>query len=94
MTVIPTRSQRIEARTTPDVLDLVRRAADLQGRSLSDFVVAAAEQAARRVIAEDHSLRLSAADQTRFVESLLAPAPPTPAMARALAHHRRLIGEE
>lgn len=88
-----TRSERIEARTTPDVLSLVRRAAELQGRSVSDFVVSAAEQAARAAIADEHVLRLSAEDSRRFVEALLSPPEPTPAMARAFEHHRRLLGD-
>lgn len=88
-----TRSERIEARITPDVLSLVRRAAELQGRSVSDFVVSAAEQAARAAIADEHVIRLSAEDTRRFVEALLAPPEPTPAMARAHERYRRLLGE-
>lgn len=89
-----TRSERIEARTTPDTLAIVRRAAEIQGRSISEFVVSAAEQAARRAIEDEQIIRLSAAEQVRFVEALLNPPPPAPAMLRALEHHRRLIGEQ
>ncbi len=87
------RSERIEARATPDVLALVRRAAEMQGRSVSDFVVSAAEQAARQAILEGQVIRLSVEDQERFVESLLSPAPPTPAMERAFQHRRRLLNQ-
>ncbi len=89
-----TRSERIEARTTPDTLAIVRRAAEIQGRSISEFVVSAAEQAARRTIEDEQIIRLSAAEQVRFVEALLNPPAPAPAMLRALEHHRRLIGEQ
>jgi uncharacterized protein (DUF1778 family) len=85
------RSERIEARATPDVLALVRRAAEIQGRSVSDFVVSAAEQAARQAILEGEIIRLSVEDQGRFVDSLLSPATPTPAMERAFQHRRRLL---
>ena len=88
-----TRTERIEARTTPDTLAIVRRAAEIQGRSISEFVISAAEQAARKTLEEEQIIRLSAADQRRFVEALLNPAPPAPAMLRALGHHRRLFGE-
>mgnify|MGYP000511749545 CR=1 FL=1 len=37
-----TRTARVEARIAPDALAVVRRAAELQGRSVSDFLVAAA----------------------------------------------------
>lgn len=88
-----TRSERIEARTTPDTLALVRRAAEIQGRSISEFVVSAAEDAARRTIEETQIVRLSAADQVRFVAALLDPGQPTPAMQRAFEHRRRLLGD-
>lgn len=41
------RTARIEARIAPEVLAVVKQAAELEGRSLSDFVVAAAHEAAR-----------------------------------------------
>jgi uncharacterized protein (DUF1778 family) len=87
------RSARIEARIAPDALAVVKRAAELQGRSISDFVVAAAQEAANRTIEETHNVRLSIEDQRRFVELLLKPKPLSPAMKRAKAAHARLIRE-
>ena len=46
------RTARIEARIAPGALLLVKRAAELQGRSISDFVVAAAQEVAHRTIDE------------------------------------------
>ena len=88
-----TRSERIEARTTPDVLALVRQAAEMQGRSVSDFVTSAAEEAAKRTIEETQIIRLSAEDQKRFVEALLNPPAPTPAMRRAFDNRKNLFGD-
>ena len=88
------RSERIEARIAPDMLATVRRAAEMQGRSVSDFVVTAAEQAARKTIEDLSLVRLSAEDQLRFVEALLDDdAQPAPAMERAAERHRRLLAE-
>ena len=88
------RSERIEARIAPDMLATVRRAAEMQGRSVSDFVVTAAEQAARKTIEDLSLVRLSADDQLRFVEALLSEtAQPAPAMERAAERHRRLLSE-
>jgi uncharacterized protein (DUF1778 family) len=78
-----TRSERIEARIMPDALAVVRHAAELQGRSLSEFVVAAAEEAARKTIEDTQVIRLSVEDQQRFVDLLLNPPPPAPALQRA-----------
>ena len=94
MAATATRTARIEARVTPEALALVRQAAEIQGRSLSEFVVSAAEAAARAALEENGSIiRLSPEDQARFVETLLNPRPISPAMKRAQAHHKRLVGE-
>ncbi|HZR99903.1 MAG TPA: DUF1778 domain-containing protein [Chloroflexota bacterium] len=85
------RSARIEARIAPEALAVVKRAAALQGRSVSDFVVAAAQEAAHRAIEEASIIRLTVEDQQRFVGLLLDPPPPAPALQRAREAHARLI---
>jgi len=89
----PNRTARIEARIAPGVLAVVQRAAEIQGRSVSDFVVAAAQEAAHRTIEETHIIRLSVEDQRRFVDLLLNPPEPSPALKRAKKAHDRLIRE-
>jgi len=85
------RTARIEARIAPDALAVVKRAAEIQGRSVSDFVVAAAQEAAHRTLDEATLIRLSAEDQRRFVDLLLTPPPLAPALERAREAHARLI---
>ena len=87
-----TRSARIEARLTPDALTVIKRAAEIQGRSVSDFVVAAAQEAAHRAIEETQLIRLSVEDQRAFVEAILDAPPLAPALERAIERHRRLVG--
>lgn len=86
-----TRSTRLEARISPDGLAVVKRAAEMQGRSVSDFVVAAAQNAAQKAISDVQVLRLSLADQRAFAAALIQPAEPPPALRRAKATLRRLI---
>jgi uncharacterized protein (DUF1778 family) len=86
-----TRSTRLEARLSPETLATVRRAAEIEGRSVSDFVVDAAQKAAQRTIAGTRIIRLSVADQRRLAEALARPPKPAPALRRARAAHRRLI---
>lgn len=86
-----TRTARIEARIAPEALAVVRRAAEIQGRSVSDFVVAAAQEAAQRTVAEVEVIRLSREAQEQFVSLLLNPPPPSGALNRALKRHRELI---
>jgi uncharacterized protein (DUF1778 family) len=87
----PTRTARLEARIAPDALAVVKRAAELQGRTVSDFVVAAAQDAAQRTIEETQIIRLSVADQRAIAHAILNPPPLTPAMERAIARHYSLI---
>ena len=90
---VPGRTARLEARITPDALAVVRRAAELQGRSVSDFVVAAAQEAANRTIEETQIIRLSVEDQRAFAEAILHPPAPSPALIRAAEAHRQLVRE-
>ena len=87
----PNRTARIEARIAPDALAVVRRAAELQGRSVSDFVVSAAQEAATRTIEEAQIIRLSVEDQRAIAAAILTPPPLTPAMERAIVRHRKII---
>ena len=87
------RKARLEARIAPKALAIVRRAAELQGRSVSDFVVAAAHEAAQRAIEEAQFIRLSVEEQRRFVDLLLNPPPPAAALRRARKGHAKLIME-
>jgi uncharacterized protein (DUF1778 family) len=85
------RTARIEARIAPEALAIVRRAAEIQGRSISDFLVAAAQEAAQKTVAEIEIIRLSRQAQEQFVSLLLDPPPPSKALRRALERHKSLI---
>ena len=85
-------SARLEARLPANVHTLLKRAAKIQGRSLTDFVVAAAHDAARRAIEGAEVVRLSAQDQRRIAHALFNPPTPAPALRRAFQHRRKLFG--
>lgn len=85
------RTSRLEARIAPDVLSLVKHAAELQGRSVSDFVVTAVQEAAYKAIEDSGIIRLSAEDQTRFVDFLINPPSVAPALRRAKDAHDKLF---
>jgi uncharacterized protein (DUF1778 family) len=87
----PTRTARIEARIAPEVLAVVKRAAEIEGRSVSDFVVSAAREAAHRTIEEAQIIRLSVEDQRAFAEAILDPPPLAHAMERAIERYRKII---
>ncbi len=45
-----TRGERLEARITADQKALIQRAAELEGRSVTDYVVSSVQDAARRTV--------------------------------------------
>ena len=83
---------RLEARLPADVHALLKRAAEVQGRTLTDFVVTAAREAAIRAIAEVEIIRLSAQDQRIIAEAILNPPEPAPALRRAFVRRKKLFG--
>ncbi len=88
---VPNRTTRVESRIAPEGLDVVRRAAEIQGRSVSDFMVVSALDAAHRTIEDAQIIRLSVNDQQRFAQALLSPPAMSPAMKRAALAHKKLI---
>ena len=93
MTRKTVRKSRLEARIAPQALAMIKRAAEIEGRTVSDFVVAAAQEAARRAIAETEIVRLSLEGQHAFAKAILSPPAPTAAMKKAFALHRKLVRE-
>ena len=85
------RSSRIEARISPEILALVKRAAEIQGRSVSDFVVTAAQEAAQKTIEETNIIRLSIEDQEKFVDLLLNPPNLSPVLEKAKQYHSKMV---
>ena len=85
---------RLEARLPNAVLSRLKRAAEIQGRTLTDFVVAAADEAACRAIEKTEIIRLSMEDQRSVAKALLLPPKPNAALKRAFKRRRQLLGTE
>jgi uncharacterized protein (DUF1778 family) len=82
----------LEARLPNEVLSRLKRAAEIQGRTLTDFVVAAADEAACRAIEQTEIIRLSIEDQRQVAKALLNPPTPNAALKRAFKRRRQLLG--
>jgi uncharacterized protein (DUF1778 family) len=91
MPTTQTRTARIEARISPEMLTVVKRAAEIQGRSVSDFVVAAAQEAAQRTIEDTTIIRLSLEDQRLMLEAILNPPEPNEALRKAAEAYKRIV---
>jgi len=88
----PARSERLEARVSKAQKDLFLRAASLQGRSLTDFMIASVQEAAERALQTHDVLRLSERDRKDFVAALLRPAAPGKTLRRAARRYREREG--
>jgi uncharacterized protein (DUF1778 family) len=94
--IMPTAiaTARLEARISTDLHAMLKRAAELQGRTMTDFVIAAVQDAAQRAIEQADVMRLSLADQTSFAQALLSPPEPAPALKRTIARRQKLLHPE
>ena len=86
-----TNVARLEARLPTSVYVLLKQAAAIKGRSITDFVVSAAHDAAQRVIEDDNLMRLSADDQARFAQALINPPEPNDALRQAMQAHKESV---
>jgi uncharacterized protein (DUF1778 family) len=84
-------SARLEARISNDLHSMLKRAAELQGRTMTDFVVAAVQDAAQRAINQAEILRLTLKDQESFAQALISPPKPTTALKRAFSRRKKLL---
>lgn len=86
------RAERLEARVTSEQKNLIERAAALQGRTVTDFVLASVQDAARRAIEEHSQLALSVRDSEAFVDALLNPKPINERLRDTVRRYRELTG--
>jgi len=65
------RRDRLEARVAKEQKSLFQRAADLQGKSLTEFLIHSAQQEALKTIREYESIVLGREDQRVLMDALL-----------------------
>ena len=88
---LKTQSARLEARITQDLHMTVKRAAEIQGRTMTDFVIHALQMAATSAIAQSELVHLSVKDQEAFANALIAPNKPNAALKRAFTKAQKLL---
>jgi len=86
------RSERLETRLSAEQKALIEHAAALEGRTLTDFVLASAQDAARRTIEEHARLELSVRDSRAFVQAILAPKPANERLRETVRRYRESTG--
>ena len=87
-----TATARLEARISTELHAMLKRAAEIEGRTVTDFVIATVKAAAQQTIERGEIIHLALADQEAFAQALLNPPPVAPAMVRAFERRRTLLG--
>jgi uncharacterized protein (DUF1778 family) len=80
------KGQRLEARVTPEQKRLIERAATLRGTTVTEFVIASAQEAATNAIRDFEVLYLREEAREVFINAILNP--PRPNQAARLAAER------
>ena len=84
------RGERLEARITADQKALIQRAAELEGRSVTDYVVSSVQDAAKRTVEAHEVIVLSATESRAFVDALLNPPPINARLRDSMQRYRAL----
>jgi uncharacterized protein (DUF1778 family) len=88
---LPSRSKRLEARVTAEQKRLIERAAEIQGTSLTDFVVHKLQEAAMETIQQFDTLHLRDEDRKVFFHALLNPPEPNDYAKAAVARYKQQL---
>jgi uncharacterized protein (DUF1778 family) len=86
----PSRRHRLEVRVTPDQDALIREAADLEGATVTAFVLDTVTTRAKRVLRQHQDLVLSNEAFDRFIAELDKPAKPVPELVKLFKRHSKI----
>lgn len=79
--------ERIDLRTSPEIKELIVRAAATAGVSLSAFLIASAQERAKQILAESETLMLSPRDWNVFFTALDNADKPRPKLEAAATEY-------
>lgn len=85
--------ERIDLRTSPEIKELIVRAATTAGMSVSAFLLGTAQERAKQILADTEMMTLSAQDWTAFAKALDNADKPRPKLSEAMKRHREWQGK-
>ena len=88
---VTSKVYRFDARLDEDQKTLIQRAADLEGRTMTDFVLHSAKVAAERTIQDRAIMILTARDTEAFVNAILNPPEPGPVLRAAARAYKNRV---
>ncbi len=85
-----TKSTRLNVRLRPADDELIRRAAQESGQTVTDFMTASARERAKELLADQKSFRLDAETWEQFVKLLDRPVVPSPQLVELFSRPPRI----
>jgi len=85
------RTERVAARLTPEQKRLLQRAAELTGRSLTDFILSSAQEKAEETLRTHRVIELSIRDAEVMMSALLNPPEPSQRLKAAARQYKELV---
>lgn len=92
MAVKDKKDERLEARCPSEVKQRIEHAAELQGRSITDFLVAAADEKACQVIEQYQVIKLTMDQSMALAEALINPPAANPKAVAAMRRYKQKTG--
>jgi uncharacterized protein (DUF1778 family) len=87
------KKERLDLRLPAAAKEQIERAAELQGRSLSDFVVAAALTQASHVLEQQMVIKLCLEDSLALAEAFMNEPKPNAKAVKAARRYRKVMGQ-
>ena len=87
MATVALRTARLEARCTPELSETIEKAAAISGRSKTDYMLAAIQDAAVKTIQTYQTMKLNEQDSIMFAEAFLNPSEPSAELQKAVKRY-------
>lgn len=91
MPITAQAQKRIDLRTSPEIKELIVRAASTAGMSVSAFLLGTAQERARQILAESEMVTLTSRDWNAFAKALDNADKRRPKLSAAMKRYRDRI---
>ena len=88
--LVEKKTERIVARISPHVYDIITKAAQISGSTINQFIAQSAYEKAQMMIKEENIIRLVIEDAELFFDKLENPPAPNKNLRKILRLHKEL----
>ncbi|MGD9681775.1 MAG: DUF1778 domain-containing protein [Candidatus Obscuribacterales bacterium] len=92
MAIRDKKEERLEARCSAEVKQRIEHAAELQGRSITDFLVSAADEQACKIIEQYQVVKLTVQQSEALADALLNPPAANAKAVAAMRRYKKKVG--